>query len=1070
MIQKLVHAALRAPFMVLGIVLLTIVGGLYAYKVLDIEAYPNPVPPLVELITQPDGWSPEEVERQVTVPLEIGLAGMAGLEHVRSQSLFGLSDVKCYFKFGTDYQAARQEVINRLQFIQMPSGAQPTISPWNAIGEVFRYSLRGKGYTTRDLKTAEDWVLERQFKQVPGVIDVTSFGGETKQYHVDVDPYRLRGQGVSLSAVTGAVGNANQNVGGQRVSIGEQSYNVRGVGLITSLRDIGDIVVSEAKGVPIRIRDVAEVMVGYSPRLGIVGRSGCMREGPQPLYRRLFGLPRPPRRADEPTAECSDEDQPDVVQGIILMRYGEETPKTLDGIYARIEHIRKYHLLPPGMEIEPYYDRGKLVHVTTNTVLENLLVGMLLVTFVLWIFLGNTRAALITAVTIPVSLLIAFIGMVVTGTPANLISLGAVDFGIVVDSTVIMMENIFRHLGPHGHGTMTQRIQNAAAEVGGPMFSSTLIIGVAFLPLFTMTGVSGVIFSPMAHTYAFAIGGAILLALTLTPTLASRLMPADMEEKDSWLMAHLSRLYQPLFELALGKPKVALGIALAPIVLAGAILPFLGGEFMPKLEEGNFWIRATLPMSISLDQSAKYVGRMREILRQHHEVTTVVSQLGRPDDGTDPSGFFNIELFAPLEPFDEWPRGLTKEKLTEEISGELSHAFPGVDFNFSQMISDNVEEGLSGVKGENSVKIVGPSLHTNEAKAEAIENVMGAIPGIKDLGIFRSLGQPNIRITPDRAMCARYGLNTGDVEAVVAAAIGGQAMTQVYEGEKKFDLVVRFGERYRASLEAIREITVSTPDNAQIPLGQIAQIVQEDGPSVIFREDGSRYSPVKFSVRGRDLSSTIGEAQRRIATDSKTKLDYDMHLEWGGEINEMREANERLMIVIPITLLIIAFLVHSAVKTWKATMIVLAGLPVACSGGVLALFLSRTNFSVSAAMGFISILGIAVQDSLIVVTYFQRLCALEHLPVHEAAKLAAERRLRPVLMTTLVAMLGLTPAALSHGIGSETQKPLALVVIGGALILAILPRLLQPSLLVLTHRHGLDKEEVPGPDEAAPVV
>ena len=1070
MIQKLVHAALRAPFMVLGIVLLTIVGGLYAYKVLDIEAYPNPVPPLVELITQPDGWSPEEVERQVTVPLEIGLAGMAGLEHVRSQSLFGLSDVKCYFKFGTDYQAARQEVINRLQFIQMPSGAQPTISPWNAIGEVFRYSLRGKGYTTRDLKTAEDWVLERQFKQVPGVIDVTSFGGETKQYHVDVDPYRLRGQGVSLSTVTQAVGNANQNVGGQRVSIGEQSYNVRGVGLITSLRDIGDIVVSEAKGVPIRIRDVAEIMVGYSPRLGIVGRNGCMRLEPQPLYRRLFDLPRPPRRADEPTTECSDEDQPDVVQGIILMRYGEETPKTLDGIYARIDHIRKYHLLPPGMEIEPYYDRGKLVHVTTNTVLENLLVGMLLVTFVLWIFLGNTRAALITAVTIPVSLLIAFIGMVVTGTPANLISLGAVDFGIVVDSTVIMMENIFRHLGPHGHGTMTQRIQNAAAEVGGPMFSSTLIIGVAFLPLFTMTGVSGVIFSPMAHTYAFAIGGAILLALTLTPTLASRLMPADMEEKDSWLMAHLSRLYQPLFKLALGKPKVALGIALAPIVLAGAILPFLGGEFMPKLEEGNFWIRATLPMSISLDQSAKYVGRMREILRQHHEVTTVVSQLGRPDDGTDPSGFFNIELFAPLEPFDEWPRGVTKEKLTEEISGELSHAFPGVDFNFSQMISDNVEEGLSGVKGENSVKIVGPSLHTNEAKAEAIESVMGAIPGIKDLGIFRSLGQPNIRITPDRAMCARYGLNTGDVEAVVAAAIGGQAMTQVYEGEKKFDLVVRFGERYRASLQAIREITVSTPDGAQIPLGQIAQIVQEDGPSVIFREDGSRYSPVKFSVRGRDLSSTIGEAQRRIATDSKTKLDYDMHLEWGGEINEMREANERLLIVIPITLLIIAFLVHSAVKTWKATMIVLAGLPVACSGGVLALFLSRTNFSVSAAMGFISILGIAVQDSLIVVTYFQRLCALEHLPVREAAKLAAERRLRPVLMTTLVAMLGLTPAALSHGIGSETQKPLALVVIGGALILAILPRLLQPSLLVLTHRHGLDKEEVPGPDEAAPVV
>jgi cobalt-zinc-cadmium resistance protein CzcA len=1070
MIQALVRTALKAPFMILGIVFVTILAGLYCYKVLDIEAYPNPVPPLVELITQPDGWSPEEVERQVTIPLEIGLAGMAGLDHIRSQSLFGLSDVKCYFKFGSDYQASRQEVINRLQFIQLPPGVQATISPWNAIGEVFRYSLRGKGYTMRDLKTAEDWILERQFRQVPGVIDVTSFGGETKQYHVDVDPYRLRGQSVTLQNVTDAVGNANMNVGGQRVFVGEQSFNVRGVGLITSLRDIGDIVITEKNGVPIRVRDVAEVMIGFSPRLGIVGRSGCMQREPQAWYRRWLDMPQKPPGPDEPTIDCDSNDQPDVVQGIILMRYGGETPTTLQGIYARIDYIRKYHLLPPGMEIEPYYDRGKLVKVTTHTVLENLVVGMALVTLVLWIFLGDTRAALITAVTIPISLLIAFIGMVTTGTPANLISLGAVDFGIVVDSTVIMMENIFRHLGPHGHGTMAQRIQAAAAEVGGPMMFSTLIIGVAFLPLFTMTGVSGVIFSPMAHTYAFAIGGAIMLALTLTPTLASKLMPPDMEEKESPLMHALARMYQPLFNLALNKPKRALTIALLPIAFAGIILPFLGGEFMPKLEEGNFWIRATLPMSISLDQSAKYVGRMRDILRSHPEVTTVVSQLGRPDDGTDPSGFFNIELFAPLEPFDEWPRGLTKDKLTEELSHQLEQAFPGVDFNFSQMISDNVEEGLSGVKGENSVKVVGPSLHVNESKADAIHDVMADTPGVKDLGIFHSLGQPNIRITPDRTACARYGLNTGDVESVVEAAIGGKVITQVFEGEKRFDLVVRFGERYRTSVEAIREITVATPDNNQIPLGQLAQIVLEDGPSVIFREDGSRYTPVKFSVRGRDLAGTIADAQNRIKSDKRSQLDYDMHLEWGGEINEMKEANERLLVVIPLTLLIIMFLVHAAVKTWKATMIVLAGLPVACSGGVIALFLSRTNFSVSAAMGFISILGIAVQDSLIVVTYFQRLCALEHLPVAESAKLAAERRLRPVLMTTLVAMLGLTPAALSHGIGSETQKPLALVVIGGAMILAVLPRLLQPALLVLTHRHGLDAAEQPDPGTAAPTA
>jgi cobalt-zinc-cadmium resistance protein CzcA len=1061
MIQKLVALALRAPIMVFFIVAAIIVAGLVSYKVLDIEAYPNPVPPLVELITQPDGWSPEEVERQITIPLEIGLAGMPGLDHIRSQSLFGLSDVKCYFKFGYEYKDARQEVINRLQFIQMPSGAQPTLSPWNAIGEVFRYTLRGKGYTVRDLKTAEDWILEREFKQVPGVIDVTSFGGETKQYHVDVDPMRLRGQALSISQVTTAIGNANLNVGGQRVAIGEQSYNVRGVGLIRSLRDIGDIVVAAKKSVPIRVRDLAEVLIGFAPRLGIVGRSGCMdRENP-PWWSKIFGKDNSRElRADQPTPDCNPSDQPDVVQGIILMRYGGETPKTLEGVYARIDHIRKYHLLPPGMEIEPYYDRGKLVHITTHTVLENLLVGMLLVTLVLFFFLGNARASLITAATIPISLLIAFIGMVSTGTPANLISLGAVDFGIVVDSTVIMMENIFRHLGAHGKGSIQDRIRAAAAEVGGPMFSSTLIIGVAFLPLFTMTGVSGVIFSPMAHTYAFAIGGAIMLALTLTPALSSKLMPADMDEQESWVMMRLAKLYKPLFSFAIKRPKRALVVGIVPIVLAAIILPFLGGEFMPKLEEGNFWIRATLPMSISLEQSAKYVGRMREIIRSHPEVTTVVSQLGRPDDGTDPSGFFNIELFAPLKPFDEWKGGLTKEKLTDQLSHELEETFPGVVFGFSQMISDNVEEGLSGVKGENSVKVVGPSLQTNEAKADAIVDVMQRVAGVKDLGIFRSLGQPSIRITPDRTACARYGLNTGDVDAVLQAAVGGQAATQVYEGEKRFDLVVRFTERYRASVEAIREIPIATPDGAQIPLGQLAAVVKEDGPSVIYREDGSRYAPVKFSVRGRDLSSTIGEAVKNIASDKKAKLDYDMHLEWGGEINEMKEANERLAIVIPMTLLLIALLVYSSVKTGKDTAIVLGGLPVACSGGLLALFLSRTNFSVSAAMGFISLLGIAIQDSLIVVSYFQRLRAIDGHSVLEAAELASERRLRPVLMTTLVAMLGLLPAALSHGIGSETQKPLALVVIGGALTLAVIPRLLQPALLVLAHRSSDDKPVV----------
>ncbi len=1014
MIRHLVSAALRVPVIVLAVVLGVIGCGLWCYAQLDIEAYPNPVPPMVEVLTQPDGWSAEEVERYVTIPLEVGLSGMPSLDHIRSQSLFGLSDIKCYFNWSVPYQDARQEVINRLQFVKLPQGMQAELSPWNAIGEVFRYVLRGKGYTQKDLKTAQEWILERQFKQVPGVIDVVSFGGETKQFHVEVDPYRLHGHSATLQQLISALSNANSNVGGQRLPIGEQSFNVRAIGLIRTVRDIGNIVITEQKGIPVRVRDIADTVVGAAPRLGIVGR---------------------------------DEDA-DVVQGTILMRYGGETPITLTGIHQRLDYIRENRLLPPGMEIEPYYDRGKLVKLTTHTVLENLALGMLLVTLVLFLFLGNLRACLITAINVPIALLIAFCGMVGTHTSANLISLGAVDFGIVVESTVIMVENIFRHLGPYGQGSIFERISTAAGEVGGPMAFSTVIIAVAFLPLFTMTGVAGVVFSPMAYTYAFAIGGAILLSLTLTPVLASRMLPPDLEEKESPLMRGVARLYRPIFGYALRRPRTAILVGFLPVALCAVLFPLLGGEFMPKLEEGNFWIRATLPTSISLDQSAKYVGRMRAILRQHPEIETVVSQLGRPDDGTDVSQFNNVELFAPLKPFDEWPRSQTKEKLTNQLSQQLNDAFPGVFFNFSQMISDNVEEAMSGVKGENSVKVIGPDLHVNEANADEIVDVMSKVHGVKDLGMFRSLGQPNLKIVPDRVVCARYGLNTGDVEAVVQAAIGGQAVTQVYEGEKRFDLTVRWLEPYRRSVAAIQRIAVATPDGSQIPLGQLATISEEDGPSVIFREDGRRYSPVKFSVRGRDLASTIQEAQQRIK--EKVQIPYDTHLEWGGEITQLKETLGRLFVIIPLTLLLIGFLVYSAVKNGVDTAIVLFSIPVACAGGVLALLVTGHNFSISAAMGFISIFGIAIQDSLIVVSYYQRLRA-QNFTVKESAHQAATRGLRPVLMTTLVAMLGLFPAAISHGIGSETQKPLAIVVIGGALMLSVVPRLLQPALLTIAH-------------------
>lgn len=1017
MVKRIVAFALQNRALVILLALVLLVGGLIAFEQLPVEAYPNPVPPMVEVIAQPPGWSAEEVERYVTIPLEIGLSGMPGLDHVRSQSLYALTDVKCYFKWGTRYEDARQEVINRLQFTQLPAGVQAQLSPWNAIGEVYRFNVRGQGYSLQELKTAADWILVRQFKQVPGVADVVTFGGQTKEYHVEVDPHRLRARGVTLAQLTQAISNANQNVGGQRLTLGEQSYTIRGVGLLRSPRDIEDAVVLAQKGVPVRVRDVATVAVGHAPRLGVVGR----------------------------------DDDSDVVQGTVLMRYGGETKATLRGIYERVEYVRKNHLLPPGMDIEPYYDRATLIRVTTRTVLENLLIGMVLVTLVLVAFLGSVRAALITALNVPLALLVAFIGMVGTGTPANLISLGAVDFGIVVDSTVIMVENVFRHLGAHGFGGIFERIRTAAGEVGTPMAFSTLIIGVAFLPLFTMTGVSGVIFTPMAVTYAFAIGGALLLALTLTPVLVSRFVPAQAEEKDTVVMRALQRVYRPLFDVALRWPRLGL---LAPVLVIGlcvALFPLLGSEYMPKLEEGNFWIRASLPMSVSMEQSSRLVGRMRAILKRQPEVVTVVSQLGRPDDGTDLAGFQNIELFAPLRPYAEWRRGVTKEQLTDQLGKELTEEFPGVVFNFSQYLSDNVEEALSGVKGENSVKVKGPDIERNEATAASLVDVMEHVRGVKDLGLFPTLGQPSIKIVPDREQCARYGLNTGDVAAVVAAAVGGQTVTQVFEGEKSFALTVRWQEPYRSSLAAIRAIGVATPDGSQVPLGQVAQVSEESGPSVIYREDGSRYSPVKFSIRGRDLGSTVDEAQRQIADG--VRLPPGAHLEWAGQINELNEAMGRLAVIIPLTLLVIALLVYAAVKTWLDTAVVLISIPVACLGGIVALLVAREPFSASAAMGFVSVFGIAIQDAILVVTYAQRQWE-NGKSLAEGARAAAEQQFRPGLMATLTATLGLLPAALSNGIGAQAQKPLAIVVIGGSLALAGLTRIVQPPLLVVAHQLG----------------
>jgi len=1014
MVRRLVELSLRFEVVVILAAVVLVGVGLWAYSNLDIEAYPDPVPPRVETIVQPPGWAAEEVERYVTIPLEVALNGMPDLDHIRSISVFGLSDIKCYFKWSSSYRDDRQEVLNRLVTIVLPNNLQPTLSPENAIGEIYRYTITGVPYSLADKKTAQDWVLERQFKQVDGVLDVVGFGGVIKQFQVDVDPYRLRGHGLNLPPLLSALQAANQNVGANVLNLGEQSFNVRGIGLLRGVDDIRNVVVSSKNGTPVRVADVGEVATGHAPRLGIVGQ------------------------------DAND----DVVQGIVIMRLKGNTKQTLDNVKEKIRQIRRDHLLPPGMDLQPYYDRTQLIHTTTRTVLHNLLLGMILVSAILLLFLGNWRAAAIAALNIPLALFVALTGMAVGGTPANLISLGAVDFGIIIESTVIMIESCFRHMGRDVAGNRRERIASAAAEVGRPVVFSTLILGVAFLPLFTLTGVTGVIFSPMAHTYAYAIAGAFVLALTLTPVLA-RHLPMGLEERDNAILRFLHRIYAPATEWTLRRPGLAAVLGLIPVLLIFLLFPFVGREFMPKLEEGNFWIRATLPLSISLPQSSRYVRRMREILRKKPEVVTVVSQLGRPDDGTDVSGPYNIELFAPLKPFDEWPRGMDKEKLTRVLSEEFAREFPGIVFNFSQNIQDNVEEALSGVKGENTIKVVGPSLTIDERKASEIVAVLKAVHGIEDLGLVQTLGQPNLTISPDRALCARYGLNVGDVESVIQATIGGQSVTQVFEGEKRFDLVVRWQEPYRNSVSRIQEILVGTPAGGAVPLGQIAAVREEEGPAMVFREDNHRYVPVKFSVRGRDLKSTLDEAREKIAR--AVTLPYDTHLEWAGEINELKDAERRLKVIVPLTLLLIGLLAYGSVRQVPETLIVLLTIPLACSGGLLALIATGISFSVSAAMGFISIFGIAIQDGILVTSYTQGFWR-EGLPIEEGIRRGVERGFRPVLMTSLVAMLGLLPAALSNAIGAQTQKPLAVVVIGGALFIAFLTRIMRPPMLLLARR------------------
>jgi len=1017
MIGKFIDFILKEKFLVIGFSLILVIAGLCAFKVLNIEAYPDPSPPTIEVIAQNAGWSAEEMERQITVPLETQLNGMPGLDHIRSISLFGLTDIKCYFEYESDYNFDRQEVLNRLQMADLPAGVQPQLSPTSAVGEIYRYELIGNDYSLMDLKVAQDWILERQFKQVPGVIDVVSFGGDTKEFHIDLDPNKLIAFNVSVPQVINAVAASNSNVGANYLEIGVQSYQVRGIGLFKDADDIANVAVAAKNGTPIYLKQLGQVTIGAKVPVGKVGK-------------------------DEKSA---------IVQGVVLMRRGEKSLPTLERVRQKVDQINK-GILPKGMFIVAYYDRTNLINVTTRTVTHTLIEGMILVALILLAFLGDLRASLVVALSIPLSLLFTFIVMVIRGDSANLISMGAIDFGIIVDASVVMVENIYRHLSePNAYRHNIRRTTVLAAqEVSKPIFFSSAIIVAAFIPLFTMTGVEGKVFGPMALTYGFALTGALLLALTFSPVMASLVLKPQTEEHETFVVRGIRRVYSRLLRGAVTRPVLTVVLAVVALGATVSTLPFVGGEFMPKLEEGNLWVRAMMPNTVSFSYASQLADQMRLIFKKHSEVLDVVSQLGRPDDGTDPTSYFNCEFFVNLKPREQWRPGLTKPDLIREIESELNQ-IPGVNYNFSQTIQDNVEEAMSGVKGENSIKLFGNKLEDLESTAGKIAQVMRTVPGVEDLSVIGELGQPNLIVRVDRQQAARYGLLPGDVNGVVQAAIGGQAVTQVLDGERRFDVVVRFLPEYRQDVDAISNIPVSTPDGGRIPLKQLAEIVKQAGASFIYREDNARYIPVKFSVRGRDLQGTIAEAERKLSEEVQIPVGF--HYEWAGEFQELQAAIGRLEIVVPVSLLIIFFLLYSTFLNLRDSLLLLGTVPLALIGGILSLLATHTNFSISAAVGFISLFGVSVLGGVILVSRIQQMRG-QGVPLQDAVLRGSELQLRPVLMASLSAAIGLLPASIATGIGSETQKPLARVVVGGMATSAVLILLVLPAMYALIHRYA----------------
>ena len=994
--RALIASLLRYRPLVIVVLAAWIAAGVYMFLRLDIEAYPDPSPPLIEFITQNPSWSAEEMEQQVTVPVETALFGIPHLAGTRSITIFGLSDVKLYFDYGSDYLWDRQEALNRIQGLTLPNNLSPQLSPESPIGEIYRYQLQGAPGTLNEVKATQDWLVTRELKQVPGIIDVASFGGTTREYIAEINPGKLLQYNVTLSQVVAAVSASNANAGGNYLTMGSQSVNVRGVGLLESLGDMQNVLITTHNGVPVRLRDVADVHEGYRPRLGQVGVN---------------------RDAD-------------AVEGIVLLQRGEQSIPALRALKEKIAALRN-GLLPPGMSLTTLYDRTDLIRFTTATVRDIVIVGLVLVTSILFVFLNDVPVSLIAALTIPCSLLFAFSIMVLTGSSANLISVGAIDFGILVDASVIVLEKVYRALQESAPAEdKFTLISEVAAEAIRPVTFSVLVIVVALIPLFTMQGVPGKIFAPMSETYGFALAGAFLFATLFAPVLASFLSREKAQAHRSRFLGRMRDRYRAALQWTMSHRAAVLvvaGVALAATLVFGIF--FMGGEFMPQLEEGNLWVRATLPQDASYELGQQMADDFRRILLGFPEVTQVVSQMGRPDDGTDVTTFNNVEFMVSLKPRRQWPSGMNKEKLIAEMDKQLER-YPGIDFNFSQNIQDNVEEAMSGVKGENSLKLFGDDIDTLVAKAGEIRDVMAAVPGVADLGVFPESGQPELLVSIDRAASSRYGLESADVNAAVQAAIGGVAATQILQGDRRFDFVIRYEAPYRHTPERIRGILLATPDGKNVPLGQVADVSLRQGAFMIFRENGRRYIPIKFSVRGRDLAGTVQEVQRRLAT--AVHLPQGYHVEWAGEYESLRAEQRRLATVIPITLLIILGLLFTSFNSIRHALLVLAILPFGAIGGFLSLVVTGTPFSISAAVGFASVIGVCTLGGVVFVSGIRGRQNVGE-GIAAAIQEGALAEMRPVLMACAAAGLGLLPAAVSTGIGVQAQQPLARVVVGGML-------------------------------------